>query len=59
MEYNQELREIIKNEVVVSAGSEEELEIRAGTVIAVEKIKEYFKTKCVELNSIEIDWLLW
>jgi hypothetical protein len=31
-----------------------EIEIRAGTVIAVEKIKDILKMK-----AIEIDWILW
>ena len=35
------------------------MEIRAGTVIAVEKIKAYLGSKKIQLNSIEIDWLLW
>ena len=37
-----------------------EIEIRAASVIAVERIKEEFeKKKGKSVNSIEVDWFLW
>ena len=37
----------------------EEAEIRAGTVVAVEEMKEYLRGKGKEVKSIELDWFLW
>jgi hypothetical protein len=40
--------------------SHEEIEIRANTIIAVEKMKEEFKKKYKrDILSLEVDYLLW
>jgi hypothetical protein len=57
--YSEPLREKIDSLRELHFGSEEEIEIRACTVTAVEMIQKVFKEKGVELLVIEIDWLLW
>jgi len=59
LEYKEELLQKLKNHTQIPHGSEEEMEIRAYTVLAVEEIKEEFKKQGINLLSIEIDWLLW
>jgi hypothetical protein len=59
MVYSDPLREKIDSLQEIPFGCEEEIEIRACTVIAVEMIQKVFKEKGVELLVIEIDWLLW
>ena len=41
MEYTKELQLTIEKKVELCSGCKEEVEIRAATIIAVEKIKEY------------------
>jgi hypothetical protein len=57
--YSDSLREKIDSHEVIPFGSEEEIEIRACTVIAVEMIQQAFQNRGVSLFVIEIDWLLW
>ena len=53
------LRKIVAKEEI-AANSEEEIEIRACTVSAVEKIRDAFELRHGErVSSIVIDWLLW
>ena len=40
-------------------GSEEETEIRAATVVAVEAMREQLATRGVQMLGVEVDWLLW
>ncbi len=54
LQYSSSLEKKIKNKVLIPRASEEEVEIRAGTVWAV----EYFK-KELKLYPFEIDWILW
>lgn len=63
MEYSQDLATKIDDGVELHYSSPEEVEIRAATVISVEKIIEAIR-KDAELNkhitcSYEVDWLLW
>ena len=43
----------------IGAGSAEEVEIRAATVVAVERLKEEIRGMGREMSSVEIDWYLW
>ena len=43
----------------IDAGSPEEVEIRAATIVAVERLKEALQALGRPLLAIEIDWLLW
>jgi hypothetical protein len=58
--YSEELRVKIQNKVEIPSHSEEEIEIRACTVHAVELIKKRFAEQYgQEICSIVVDWLLW
>lgn len=59
IEYSEELAEKIDNMEEIEAGSIEEIEIRAATVVSVEKIKEKLSEMGRYLKSYEIDWMLW
>ena len=63
MEYSQDLAKKIDDEVELQYSSAEEVEIRAATVISVEKIIAVIRED-QELSkhitcSYEVDWLLW
>lgn len=59
MKYGEKLQEKVDKKKEIGAGSQEEVEIRAGLVQSVEMIREEMAKKGVERLSIEIDWLLW
>lgn len=59
-EYAHSLEESIDNKKEIAANSEEEIEIRANTIIAVEKIKNEMLTQFKKnVLSIEVDYVLW
>ncbi|CAH1998745.1 unnamed protein product [Acanthoscelides obtectus] len=60
-QYSKDLNEKLKSNVILKNGDEEEVEIRACTVHAVELIKEYVNKKLDDkkANSILIDHFLW
>ncbi|MBI3733867.1 MAG: hypothetical protein HY259_10495 [Chloroflexi bacterium] len=43
----------------IPAGSDEEIEIRAATIAAVERIRARLNGRGVAVNSVQIDWALW
>jgi len=57
--YTRQLKEKIRSAVEILPGSEEEVEIRAATVQAVERLKEMLEMQSMPLLSVEIDWILW
>lgn len=59
MVYAPELARKVDALEVLPFGSEEEVEIRAVTIVAVEKLKDCLRRSGRELLAIEIDWLLW
>jgi hypothetical protein len=63
LEYSEELTQLVKGKAVIPPGSEMEVEIRACTVQAVERIiqrmRETFKDAAVVPRSLELDWFLW
>ena len=61
IEYDQELAEKIDAKVELAGGSTEEVEIRAATVEAVERIlREMKRLGHSGLTlAIEVDWVLW
>jgi len=59
LEYSSGLEKKIENKILISAGSEEEVEIRAATVWAVEYLKEELAALGKNFYSYEIDWILW
>ncbi|CAM9200500.1 unnamed protein product [Discosporangium mesarthrocarpum] len=59
VEYSKDLQRRVNSLEEVPAGSEEEVEIRAACVQAVELLRAAMGTRGTVLLSIEIDWLLW
>ena len=59
LRYSPELATRIDHQELLPAGSPEEVEIRAATVQAVERLKAALAAKGWALKSIELDWLLW
>lgn len=57
--YVDELSKRIDSYEEIPSGCEEEIEIRATTVVAVEKLKKYLDNRGVKIMTIEVDWLLW
>jgi len=59
LEYSPALLKKIKNETLLAADSSAEVEIRANTIWAIEKIKEALLEQSREIPSFQIDWILW
>ena len=59
LEYSPQLLRKIKNETLIIAGSQEEVEIRANTIWAVEMLKKDLAKLGRHLPSFQIDWILW
>ncbi len=59
MVYSPALSSAIDAGEVIPFGSEEEVEIRALTVIAVDKLQLALASRGLHLLVIEVDWLLW
>lgn len=55
IKYNQSLKDKLNNKELIGFGSEEELEIRAASIIACEKLKDSLGF----CNSVELDFYLW
>jgi hypothetical protein len=59
LRYTNALAQKIDARVEIRAGSDEEIEIRAATIVAVERMKEELHTRGIMHNSVQIDWALW
>ncbi len=59
LDYSPGLAERVDRMVYLNAGSEEEVEIRAHTIWAVELIRREMKRLGKEVSASQIDWLLW
>jgi hypothetical protein len=59
LEYSSGLEKKIENKILIPAGSEEEIEIRAATIWACEYLKEELEMLGKKFFSFEIDWILW
>jgi hypothetical protein len=61
LEYSPKMLQTIVQREEIPFGSEEEVEIRACTIIAVERMKERVNAFRLDhkLTSIEMDWILW
>lgn len=60
LEYTEELQKRINGKVELCSGSEEEVEIRAATVVTVERMKKYLNEKLGKsCMSVEVDQFLW
>lgn len=59
LEYDAELREIVDHEQKIPAGHRFEVEIRAATVDAVERMRERLREHGQPMRAFELDWVLW
>ena len=59
LHYSDTLAQKVDQEILLDAGSPEEVEIRAYTIQAVELIQREYAQKGKAFMSFEIDWLLW
>ena len=59
LRYSDALSDRIDRKEEIQSGSEEEIEIRACTVIAVERLQQAFKKLGQSILVLELDWLLW
>jgi len=59
LEYSKELSEKIDNKIEIPSGSEEEIEIRAFSIQAIEDIKEKLNKGGFSVSSPEIHTLIW
>ena len=59
LKYSPELLNKIKTKKEIKPFSREEIEIRANTVWAVEKLKKSLEKQGRKIRSFEIDWILW
>eukprot|EP01035_Chromulina_nebulosa_P019453 gene19453-25335_t len=59
LQYNKSLSDKIDSYIELPFGSEEEIEIRALTIIAVDKLHQRLIEAGINIKVIELDWLLW
>jgi hypothetical protein len=59
LKYSSPLQQHIDGLQEIAFASEWETEIRAGTVIAVDKIRSALARRNVDVLSVEVDWMLW
>lgn len=57
--YSAELAARVDALVELAAGSEEEIEIRAGTIWAVERLRQALARRGLAVRAYELDWHLW
>ena len=61
LKYSESLKARVNGMKELCAGSTEECEIRAGTVVAVERLRSLISkaTGRTDITSVQIDWMLW
>jgi len=60
LKYSAQLSELVDSKTVIAAGSSFEVQIRAATVVAVERLRELLALEFgIKLSSVELDWVLW
>jgi hypothetical protein len=59
LQYSKTLSEKVDNLKLLKEGSEEEIEIRAHTIWAVERIRQRLEKRGKKLSASHIDWFLW
>jgi hypothetical protein len=59
IQYDQHLAALVDNYTPIAPGSVEEVEIRAATVQAVERMRQYFSQKHQTISAFKLDWWLW
>ena len=59
LKYSEALASTIDQRQEIQFGSDAETEIRAATVVAVERLQRDLVKQGVDVLAIEVDWLLW
>ena len=59
LEYTDELANKIDNQIEIPAGSDEEIEIRANTIWAIELATEIIKERFPQANAAKVDGIFW
>ena len=59
LRYEPELAEKVDRQILLEAGGREEVEIRANTIVAVERIREALERQGSRLHAFQIDAYLW
>lgn len=59
LEYSPKLAKKVDNKILIESGSQEEIEIRANTIWAVELMKNEIKKKIPNIMAIDLDSYLW
>jgi len=60
LRYSEALKSTILSKTEIPAGAEEEVELRAWTVQAVERLKAVLAADhSIDRMSIQVDWFLW
>lgn len=59
IQYDTKLAQTVDSKIELASGSDEEIEIRAMTVWAVELLSQKLKYNGIETNALEVDHALW
>jgi hypothetical protein len=59
LSYSKQLADRVDHKEWIEAGSPEEVEIRAASIVAVERLRQELAQQGRNLLAIEVDWLLW
>ena len=59
MRYSDSLAALVDEKSEIPFGSEMEIEIRAATVVAVERLHARLVERGIDILVVELDWLLW
>ena len=59
LHYEKPLADRVDQEILLDAGGAEEVEIRANTIVAVERIRQELAKLGASVRAFEIDWILW
>ncbi|MBI2267948.1 MAG: hypothetical protein HYU80_00670 [Candidatus Blackburnbacteria bacterium] len=59
MKYTDELTNKIDNKIEIPSGSDEEIEIRANTIWAIELATKILKEKFPQANAAKVDGIFW
>lgn len=59
LKYSEELNADILSETLIPPGSAKEIELRAGSVIATERMREEMARLGRSITTNELDWILW
>lgn len=59
LKYSPELDADVVNEMLIPAGSQKEVEIRASSIAAIEQIRDEMERLRRSISTNELDWILW